>query len=947
MRCPEQASRGSHRTRWTLAVLTIISGSALVWIPATAGADPRPTCSSAGIAPNSWRFLPGQPTRVPVLGAAVFEGASCAFIAVDANGAVFVTWDAGRKWSTATTLPFGSWSSSSTAICNGSVKGVVTENLAVGTALAFGAPRDLSRCPGTDAPAGRHRPAGMFRTTNFGRTFQPVPAFAGIAVLDVAASPTAPDQLVALADTSGNGYQPAARGAGNMVYTSSDGGVNWTPAPASTPTLPFGVAAGAGPAGNIWLTANLGSRWAPRGNPLNQAVWHAATGDAAFAQVDEESRISDITVRAGPGPHDQVDLATSNGIVETTDDGASWRRLSPRTEFAAVRTDAAVATTMMAVSEGVPVLSHDGGRTFTATAGLAYLGSSCQPTLSRNSGRPSLFVLLAVAPPPFAQSVGARCDRPGVWIYQAAPARGKAGIAAVAGGAGVRCSAPALGNDGPVPNLNLPNTVIRDPGPPGTVIYVSNFDGSCLVRMDRYGNAEPITALPPSSEGMALDFDGSLIVATRFSGRVLRVDTVSGDTRILDPRAYPVDGPAFDRWGNLFAALNNSNAGRSMIVEYPFPHEPPDGGRRVIWSFGRSFVEDVRIAPPRSPFSGDLFVLYASKADSNPDAVARLRRTASGWARLPDFIPKLANNVIAAGMAFAPDGSLLVPDLYGSGQVLRYSPDGTRHEIFATVSPEVAGEGYSFNKIDVTASGFIYITSSNNAYTSNSAFSGAVNKRNTLVRLDPAGRHLLPDFDSRLTWPIGIAVPNVITGLPRLALPNSRAAAPPAKAAAPQRAALPIAPVPLPPGPPVPLNVPISAAAPAAAPAPAPAAQANANPLGQAQANPVTATVTQRQEQVQVATAQVSRVGSDGQLSMSGRLPRGAGDSPAAALALALCAGLLLGVRTCLSARLAPHAGARVIDGAQEQPPRGRGLAATRMRSRADERRAFTSRRRR
>lgn len=933
----ERSGRGVAGRAWRLAVLTAVTAGVLIWIPVGAGADPRPNCSSAGITPNGWQFLPGQPTRAPVLGAAVFEGAPCAFIAVDAAGAVFVTWDTGRKWSAATTLPFGSESSSSTTICMGSVKGVVTENLAAGSALAFGAPRDVGRCPGTDAPAAR--PAGMFRTTNFGLSFEPVTAFAGLAVLAVSASPTSPNLLVALVDTSGAGYQ--TRAAGNTVYTSSDGGDSWSAAPAATPTMPFGVAAGSGPTASIWLTTRLGSRWAPQGNPLNPAVWHSASSGAAFAQVDEESSISDITVRAGPGPNDQVNLATGNGIVETRDDGASWRRLSPGTDFATLRTDAADAMTMMAVSEGVPVRSRDGGRTFSSTAGLAYLGSGCRPTLTRNKQGPSLFVLLVVAPPPPIEGAfGLKCDKPGVWIYQAARGTDGATPASGAGGSGDACpmGGPRFGLPDPP---NLPDTVVRDSAPLGTVIYVSNFDGTCLVRLDRYGNAEAVTALPPSAEGIALDFDGSVIVTTRFTGRLLRVDAVAGSAMIMDPRANPVEGPAFDRWGNLFATLNNSRAGRSVIVEYPFPQEPPDGGRRVIWSFGRSFVEDVRIAPPRSPFSGDLFVLYSTKADSEPDAVARLRRTASGWTRLPDFIPKLPSNVLALGMAFAPDGSLLLPDWNGSGQVLRFSPDGTVHEIFATVSPEVAGESYSFNKIDVTASGFVYITSGNNP------FAGGTNKQNTLVRLDPAGRHLLPDFNARMTYPVGVAVPNVITGLPRLVVPNSRASVPPAKPGAPQRATLPIAPVPLPPGPPVPLNVPISAPAPAAAPAPGPAAQANANPLGQAQANPVTATVSQRQEQVQVATAQVSRVGSDGQLTMSGRLPRGARDSPAAALALALCAGLVLGVRTCLSARLAPHTGARVIDDVPAQPPHGRDSAPTRMRSRADEQRARTSRRRR
>ena len=50
-----------------------------------------------------------------------------------------------------------------------------------------------------------------------------------------------------------------------------------------------------------------------------------------------------------------------------------------------------------------------------------------------------------------------------------------------------------------------------------------------------------------------------------------------------------------------------------------------------------------------------------------------------------------------------------------------------------------------------------------------------IGTRNAIVRFDPSGRRMLPDFTEDLSDPVGVAVPNVITGLPQLLPPLPRA----------------------------------------------------------------------------------------------------------------------------------------------------------------------------
>jgi hypothetical protein len=387
--------------------------------------------------------------------------------------------------------------------------------------------------------------------------------------------------------------------------------------------------------------------------------------------------------------------------------------------------------------------------------------------------------------------------------------------------------------------------------PLGTVVYVTNTDTGCVVAFDHNGKSRVLFQAPTHTEGLAVGFDGQLTIATRTSNQVVRTRFPVTDSFSRIGNVQSNEGPSFDQRGNLFVA-NNSGFDKNEIYELPYPQRPlpplraPQPAARVIWAFGEGqFVEDTRIAPASSPFAGSLLVMHGV-AHSAPNAIAILKRQGTRWTRIRDFG---ALPFLSLGMAFEPDGSVLVPE-FGGGRIARISRDGTTTTTFADLGPS-----YMFTKIDVTAAGYVYATSTFEGEAGIRGAPGLRPGRNVVVRFDPAGRRMLPDFSANLSYPCGVAVANVITGHPLLRPPllqpppagvNPPPADPPPPVQAPQPQVQP---------------GPVSAPVPAPAPAPAPAAQPQANPVSQAnpvaQSVPQVGLVPQKQTQAQLATVQV------------------------------------------------------------------------------------------
>ena len=770
---------------------------------------------------------------------------------------------------------------------------------------------------------------------------------------------------------------------GCQMLVSNDNGVHWrlsgtgvSPVPDAAPGFPADVeaidaiAASAAAPSQVYLLVELstGARALYASTDTGQSWTQVSTTSLPPLGVDPET----------PG---SVWTGASNGLMHSVDGGRTWTHVA--ISSGASRIDIAhphgrPATITVSYLDGGMLQSRNNGATFAPLAGppagVTSIGHSTTAgdlvvtteTSGSAAGAPYLFSggTWSRIPDLFREELASGSSVTPERFYLADPNSPPSIVVYTPPRDGVGATGPdniqgagALG-----PTSGDPRSCYRGPGVEQTPdqatttpewapagegpILVDNFTSGCLVAFDRFGHSKVVMQAPAWSEGVTLTFDKQLVITTRFSSELTVTQLPGAVYSVLDANIQNVEGPTFDRHGNLFVEDNQSN----VVFEYPYPQYPGEP-RQAVWSFGAShFLEDVKVAPPQSPFAGDLFVQYysgsTSTSDRNPDAIAVLEPTRHGWRRIADFA-HLPPKIASAGLAFMPDGSLLVPDYHGSGVILRYSPDGKTVTPFATVGAQSEQDGvYSFAKIDVTASGYVYVS----AIVNGGAACGPdaepqdglpvkcdymVGTRNAIVRFDPLGRRMLPDFTENITGPVGIAVPNVITGLPQI-LPPVPPVPPTGLVVAGSH-----------PLPPLHQPVPGSATAPAPGPAPvpgaapgvAPAAQAQAqgNPVGQAQPVAQLAAVTQQETRVQVAVAQADRTEAvSAENSMTALRPRRGGRSGAPVFG-ALLAGsvVLLGCSTVMRNRSRPQLARATAPDVRGAPRRRRPNERAAGRSRA------------
>ncbi|MGH9198782.1 MAG: hypothetical protein ACRD1T_24030, partial [Acidimicrobiia bacterium] len=343
---------------------------------------------------------------------------------------------------------------------------------------------------------------------------------------------------------------------------------------------------------------------------------------------------------------------------------------------------------------------------------------------------------------------------------------------------------------------------------------MTDFYSGATVRYDRHGTGHVAAVAPEYTEGTALDPLGRIITTTRFSHYLMRLDPATCIQSVIDPQLPNNEGPTFDFEGNLYVGDNRHN----RVVEYTWPQYP--GQKPVlIYDFEKetgqgTFLEDLKIAPEGSPYKGDLFVQYSAGARfgafqaalgvGGTDQIARFTRTENGWERQADFYDMRVVHARfeSLGMAFHPDGSLLVNDFTGTGNIIRISPDGKFHTVFATIPPR---PGEHLVKIDVTQpDGYVYVTGVAGSCTGQAAAESSTR----LIRLDPNGGRMVPDFTdiSEDRCFVGVSVPHHFT--PDLDIPFI-----------PPPVLPPIAAIAAPPPPPPPPPIPVLAPAPAPAPA--------------------------------------------------------------------------------------------------------------------------------
>lgn len=221
-------------------------------------------------------------------------------------------------------------------------------------------------------------------------------------------------------------------------------------------------------------------------------------------------------------------------------------------------------------------------------------------------------------------------------------------------------------------------------------VFVGNFGGlSDLVRFSKAdiainGNAATSVIIASGfgfAEGLANDFDGTVIVTTRFTGNVERVCR-DGSQRAIEANVNLAEGPSFAPNGDLF--LNNT--GPTCVTLRAAPAVPFGGLIFVNWVTSHppgTFCEDTRIAPITSPvFPGELFIMRSTPGLTfNPNAIdafsASVAETPLG-AVIPDFGTAAAlalGSYTSLGMAFDSQGDIWITKWTGpvGSELLEFS----------------------------------------------------------------------------------------------------------------------------------------------------------------------------------------------------------------------------------------------------------------------------------
>ena len=299
-------------------------------------------------------------------------------------------------------------------------------------------------------------------------------------------------------------------------------------------------------------------------------------------------------------------------------------------------------------------------------------------------------------------------------------------------------------------------------------IFVGNFNAGTLVRFSKAdiavnGNASVSTVIGTglgSVEGITLDFDGSVIVTTRFNNTIYRFDR-TGSPHCAIGTITSVEGPSFDAAGNLFV---NDNA-----TPITYKAAPPGGFclslSPVQWINTYppdTFTEDTRISPSTAPvFPSSLYILGSFGSFNNPNSIQAWSETAANHflgTVISDFgtaagLPP--GTYQSLGMAFDSDGDIWTADFSGgagAGRLLEFNSAGVFQRLVT-----VPGSSQEMGKMVISAPNPADPLNPNNntIYVTDYANS-------KLYILDEVTGNLLFSLPSNLNGSLGVAACDVI-----------------------------------------------------------------------------------------------------------------------------------------------------------------------------------------
>ncbi|HVF52629.1 MAG TPA: hypothetical protein VNC78_03375 [Actinomycetota bacterium] len=348
-----------------MAVVVAASAVIAVALPASGQrARPPVPCGDLDLPLNRWStvssgdldFLTSFPQR------------PCSFIGATKEGDVLLTDDAGAHWDLAIETPGGA-----------TVQGVVTEEAPVGTAFVLTAP---PLTPGADAG---NAASGLLVTRDFGTTFEEVERFRGFTVTALTPAPTDPQTVYAAAglSDSGAGTGPFPGG----LFKSTDFGATWTPLPGSAAIAATKIAIDPVNINIIWANSDPSLRPGALGG-----LWMSTDGGTTFTRVNQED-VRDLDTAALQGAA-RVDVATPTGIQRSVDQGATFSVEADGRDVAAVAHEPFLPQVILAIIDGVPHRSIDQGATFEEeTRGLSDISGCDVVDLTRNDELTAYFIL--------------------------------------------------------------------------------------------------------------------------------------------------------------------------------------------------------------------------------------------------------------------------------------------------------------------------------------------------------------------------------------------------------------------------------------------------------------------------------------------------------------------------------------------------------------------------
>lgn len=609
-----------------------------------------------------------------------------------------------------------------------------------------------------------------------------IPAASTLKSIEIGGSTSSHRTLFAVIDTAGDIVQTKRLQGQPLVWISRDGGASWRSASNGLP--PLGV-----PGDLLTSPVNQAVVYLPVTVAGEEVIYSSTDGGNNWELATEikdvlagtvESPISErfVDLEADASDADLLWAVGQNGLFRSTDGGQTFEKLQEGSFYGVDVASVGGASHITTYGAGLMLRSQDGGRSWEPLElpGPDYLDSTAetQNTLvaSVAGDRAKIFVRRETSDGKSWKPISAE----GSTFYDLQTDRVDPSRVYARTGFAIKRSTSLLpqATDAPF-SITLPPRIspsCRKPPEPGREepaptadepIFVSNFISGNLVRYDRFGKAVVVVKAPQYSESLALDPEDRVVVATRFSDQVVRYDDVTGQAELIS--ALPsAEGPEFSPDGRLF--INDND--RNTVYEYT----PPVLAGSVphpIYNFTPTleFTEDIAIARAGSN-KGNLLVLVKTDQGEtlggDPTGIAVLSETPPVWEREDNLIDRFPDRITALGFAVHPrTGHILVPAFNGSGRILEYDPEGNYIGDFACLP-----QGSEMTKIDISKSANVYVTAvieENGVRTSR------------LVRFDPEGQRLYPDFTAELDEPssdcracsaIGVAVPHRFTKAPPL-----------------------------------------------------------------------------------------------------------------------------------------------------------------------------------